>query len=136
MKLLFDENFGLPLVQALKGLLAFSRELTEAQHIIEMHRSGAKDSEWVPQVATGGWIVLTADRGRSSGAKLPQLCRAAGITHVLISGKLHNSPQFEKARAVLVVWPQLVTIASEPPGGSFSLRYSHEFHPVLVARTR
>lgn len=136
MKLLFDENFGLPLVKALRGLIAFSRELTEAQHIIELQHSGAKDAEWIPKIAAGGWIVLTADRGRSAGAKLPQLCRAAGITHVLVSGSLHNRPQFEKARAVLVVWPQLAAMAAEPPGGSFSLRYSHALHPVLLLRPR
>jgi PIN like domain len=103
MKLLFDENFGRPLVSALKGLLAFSRDCPEVRHILELQTAGKKDPDWVPQLASNGWVILTCDRGKSAGPKLPQLCRAYRITHVLISGGLHNSPQFEKARAVLVV---------------------------------
>jgi hypothetical protein len=134
MKLLFDENFGRPLLEALKTLVAFSRERPEVRHILELQRAGAKDSEWVPLLATDGWIVLTCDRGKSAGPKLPQLCRVYGITHVLISGALHNSPQFEKARAVLAVWPELLALADEPKGERYSLRYTHARRATLVPR--
>ena len=132
MKLLFDENFGRPLVEALKQLLSFTREAVEVRHIIELRHGGRADNEWVPEVAGEDWLVLTCDRGKRAGPKLPQLCRDARVTHVLISGSLHNSPQFEKARAVLVVWPALVAAAAATAGTRFSLRYSHSRHPALV----
>jgi hypothetical protein len=132
MKLLFDENFGRPMVEALKQVVAFSRDPVEVRHIIELRHGGRGDNEWVPEVAGNDWLVLTCDRGKRAGPKLPQLCREAGLTHVLISGSLHNSPQFEKARAVLVVWPALVEAASATAGTRFSLRYSHSRHPSLV----
>lgn len=135
MKLLFDENFGLPLVNALKQIIDFSREATEVRHIRELRYGGRKDDEWVPLIATGDWLVLTCDRGKSAGPKLPQLCREAGLTHVLVSGTLHNSPQFEKARAVLAVWPGLVAAAAGPRGTRYSLQFSHERRLVLVARS-
>lgn len=134
MKLLFDENFGRPLVEALGRLIKFSREEVEVRHIIELRHGGRKDDEWVPEVAGGDWLVLTCDRGKSAGPKLPQLCREAGLSHVLVSGGLHNSPQFEKARAVLAVWPALVEACAEAAGTRFSLRYSHSRHPVLVRK--
>jgi hypothetical protein len=132
MKLLFDENFGRPLVEALKQVITFSRDATEVRHIVDLRHGGRRDDEWVPEVAGGDWLVLTCDRGKSAGPKLPQLCREAGLTHVLVSGALHNSPQFEKARAVMVVWPALLAAAEEAAGTRFSLRYSHSRHPVLV----
>ena len=132
MKLLFDENFGLPLVKALKQVIAFAREAVEVRHIRELRHGGKADADWVPEVRLGGWLVMSSDRGRSAGPKLPQLCRTYGITHVLVSGSLHNSPQFEKARAVLVVWPALLNAAAGNTGSRFSLRYSHSLHPVLV----
>ena len=134
MKLLFDENFGKPLVEALKQLLSFTREAVEVQHIIELRHGGVPDTDWVPTVAGSDWLVLTCDRGKSAGPKLPQLCRDARVTHVLISGSLHNSPQFEKARAVLVVWPALVAAASAEAGTRFALRYSHSRQPTLVKK--
>ncbi len=134
MKLLFDENFGRPLVDALKGLVAFARFRPEIQHILELQRAGAKDSEWIPKLAADGWIVLTGDRGKSAGPKLPQLCRAYGITHVLLSGSLQNSPQFDKARAVLGVWPELIDLGEAPAGTRYSLRYSHARVPTLVVK--
>ena len=90
MKLLFDENFGLPLVEALKQVVAFSREAVEVRHIRELRHGGKADAEWVPKVKQGGWLVISSDRGRRSGPKLPQLCRAYGITHVLVSGSFRS----------------------------------------------
>ncbi len=82
-------------------------------------------------MSSGGWLVITCDRGKTSGPKLPQLCRAAGLTHILVSGTLHGKPQFEKARAVLVVWHDLVTADAESKGARFSLRYNNFGRPAL-----
>lgn len=134
MKLLFDENFGRPLVDALKGLMSFAREKPEISHILALQQPGVKDSEWIPRLADDKWIVLTGDRGKSAGPKLPQLCRAYGITHVLLSGSLQSSPQFEKARAVIGVWPALLALPDAPAGTRFALRYSHHRQAMLILK--
>ncbi len=45
MKILFDENFGMPLVEAMGKVIAFSRELVELRHIRELRHDGKKDDE-------------------------------------------------------------------------------------------
>ncbi|MBS0657720.1 MAG: hypothetical protein JSR82_05660 [Verrucomicrobia bacterium] len=132
MKLLFDENFGRPLVGALAEVVKFSREPHELRHIGELRTLGGPDDEWIPQIAGGDWLVVSGDRGKQGGPKLPRLCLEAGVTHVLVSGRMHNSPQFEKARAVLSVWPELMKAAEGPRGERYSLRYQLDLRPILV----
>lgn len=132
LKLLFDENFGQPLVHALANLLAFYESPLQVEHLIHyVGRHGERDDVWIPLLAKEGWIVITADLGRCGGLKLPRICAAEKVTHVLLSGSLHQRKQFEKARAILVVWPELIDAATEPKGTRFKLQLGPT-HPVLV----
>ena len=130
IKIFFDENIGKPLVIALGNLLAFFHPKPQIRHIDEYLKSGIKDDIWLPKVAQENWLVVTADQGKGPGAKLPHLCKKLGIRHVLISGKLHQQPQFEKARAILVVWPELLKAFVAPKGSRFKLQCG-PLHPML-----
>jgi hypothetical protein len=123
-KLLFDENFGRPIVR----VLASAVELLKADkptisHFFELFNSGTEDDVWIPKVAEDGWIVVSADRAkRAGGPKLPLLCEQYSVPLVLLSGRLHTSSSFDKLRAVLAVWPALCAIADGPRSCRHSLR--------------
>jgi hypothetical protein len=139
IKVFFDENFGRPTVRSLEGLLKNS--LTppdEVAHVLDFYEPGTPDPEWLPRLAEEGWIVITADRAkRSGGPKLPFLCAQLGITHVLLSGRIHKQPQFEKAVCVASVWDEIVAATAAPKGSRFILRLSGGVNPrpVLVRAT-
>jgi hypothetical protein len=126
IKLLFDECVGKPVMERLATWLAAAPEKTLLGHILDYQRQGTHDEVWVPQVATEGWVVITADRGRrgkrSKGEKLPILCRSFGITHVMLSSSIHNRSGFEKCQAILAVWPEIVKLPAAPKGSGHLLR--------------
>ncbi|MGE5611222.1 MAG: hypothetical protein ACM359_18375 [Bacillota bacterium] len=134
LKLLFDENFGKPLVERLAGLLTVFPEKPAISHVLDLYAQGRPDDEWIPKVAKEGWIVVSGDRARRyGGAKLPRICAQLNVTHILLSGKLHEMKQAEKIRAIVTVWPQIVAqLPAAVKGTRFSLRLSQHGYPTLV----
>jgi hypothetical protein len=95
-------------------------------HLLDLLGSGARDDEWVRLIAQGDppFLVLTGDRGATSrrpDPRLPALLPQFKVTGVYLSGKLQQRTGFEKARALLVVWPQLEKAYTDPPGSRFRL---------------
>jgi hypothetical protein len=135
IRVLFDENIGKPIACAIAQLLAFYRPAPEVMHLIDFEgREGSDDRQWIPKLSEGGWIVVSGDMGRKKrDARLPAICRIAGITHFLFSGTLHNSKQFEKARAIIALWPKIVDGAVGPKGRRYAIQKGDQ-HPVLVAK--
>lgn len=125
IKILFDENFGKPLVSALSGFLAwYKEEVIDVKHLFAFVEESEKDEIWVPKIAPGGWTVISTDRAkRCGGRKLPDLCREHKVTHILLSASIHEAKQFEKIRAVLAVLPKIILATRSPKGTRFSLRY-------------
>jgi hypothetical protein len=133
IRILFDENFGEPLVSALARFLAFDSEPKELRHLFKFAKESEADDIWVPKIAPGGWTVITTDRGKKSATKkLPQICCENGVTHVLVSASIHQAKQFEKARAVVAVWPEIVAATRGDKGRRFSLRYNGPRHRVIL----
>ena len=125
MKVLVDENIGIPLIKALSNILQFHPSKPYLKSLLEYFKSGTQDPEWIQEIAEDDWIIVTSDRGRKSGGnKLPLLCREQHVTHILISGKLHNSPQFEKIKAIINCWDEIVETQKAPKGSRFALRYT------------
>jgi hypothetical protein len=133
---MFDECVGKPIMESMFQIIAASTadpEKPEFRHIVDHQKQGALDADWVPKVASEGWIVITADRGkRCGGAKLPQLCRLHGITHVMLSASLHSMASPEKVGAIMSVWSDLVKLRSEPRGSGYSLRLSTSLRVTLL----
>ena len=130
IRLLFDETFGHPIVQAMARLLSFHELKPEVRHLFDVAAPGTPDPEWVPAIVEGDWIVISADHGRRGGPKLPWICRKLGVTHVLLKGQMIHRRQFEKARAVLVVWPEMVDVADAPRGSRYRIYFKAD-RPVL-----
>lgn len=125
INLLFDENFGRPIVRVLAQAFLLQKETITAKHLSELATPGTEDDIWIPQIASGDWIVVSGDRAkRCGGAKLPNVCVQHKVSHVLLSSTLHNSPSFEKLRAILYVWPCLCAIMTRPRGLRFDLKCS------------
>lgn len=125
MKVLVDENIGRPLIKALFDILQFHSSKPYFRSLLEYFEQGTLDTDWIKEISEDGWIVITSDRGRKSGGnKLPILCKQHSVTHILISGKLHNSPQFEKIKAIINCWDDIVETQSAPKGSRYALRYT------------
>ena len=125
IKILIDENIGKPITKAIASLLLYHFSKPIIKHIQDFYEEGITDDIWIPQIALEKWIIVTADRAKKyGGAKLPSICKKFNVNHILISGRLHNEKQFEKARAIITVWPQILTIPDEPAGTRFALRFT------------
>ncbi|MCB9211593.1 MAG: hypothetical protein H6609_19695 [Ignavibacteriales bacterium] len=127
IRLFFDNCIGTSISRSIGKVLEFHRLKPEVKHIQDFFIASITDDKWVPKIAKEKWIVVTTDKAkRYGGAKLPSICKKYNVTHILISGKLHNAPQFEKARAIISLFPQIVKGAEEPLGTRFSMRYTGE----------
>ncbi|MFH1108521.1 MAG: hypothetical protein V1790_04885 [Planctomycetota bacterium] len=140
IRLLFDECIGKPIMEQLAQAVQYSHEDIEFKHLLDFQSQGIPDSDWIPQKANEGWILISTDRGKKTGAggaghgkALPMLCRRFGMTHVLLSAKVHAKKQFDKMRAILDVWDDLVRVIDAEPGSQFLIRMGPK-HAVLERR--
>lgn len=115
----------------MEGLCSFWREQARLVHLLDYcAQEGAKDETWVPKLAAEDWIVTSSDKGKRGGSKLPRICWAHRVTHVLFKGRMVHQQQFEKARAIIVVWNDLVAASARPRGSRFRIRLRGS-NPVL-----
>jgi len=94
-------------------------------HIIDKYTAGDKDEDWIPRLGTeGGWVVITSDAGKKSkvGSKLPDLCFAHKVTHVIMKGQLHHRTTLEKTSLIAAAWPLIENVFSSPQGSRYFLR--------------
>ena len=121
-KFLFDECLGKPITEALRKLIGFHRHQVGVIHIFDRFPPGTHDEQWVPAIAKENWIVVSVDRGKRPGPKLPRLCAQLGVRNILLAPTAAKLPQFEKARAFLRVWRDAVNLAQSPAGTRATLR--------------
>jgi hypothetical protein len=91
---------------------------------------GVLDPDWAESLAEDGdWRVITCDsqkpRGEKAKLKGPPLhliLPAKKITGFFLGGSIPNRPGFEKFRAVVCVWPQVLKVATDAsPGTRFKI---------------
>lgn len=112
IRLLFDECVAPRLYkEVFAQFLIFCPEIEETKHVIDLQR-GEDDEKWVPELAAGGWIVISTDLGskgtKGRGERLPIVCKKHNITHVLISGSIQQKGRFEIVCSILDVRKQLL----------------------------
>ena len=121
-KFMFDECLS---EAAMEGLDKITPKPHIFAHVISHFKSGIHDDVWIPKLGEdGGWVVISADRGKGSskGGKLPELCKEHKVTHVLLSGKLHQKKSHEKISAIGLLWGEISKLHLEPPGSCFIMR--------------
>ena len=123
VKILLDECVTLPALKALLVTTDLSSAPATIEHLLDKFPAGTLDDDWIPVVAEESPILITADGGSrpSKGGKLPALCEAFGVTHVILSGALNQKPGFIKVRAIIDNWEDIIQTADAPPGSRFSL---------------
>lgn len=132
IKLIFDECLSHSMMAALLPFLQRDGRTVQLKAVVDYQKSGVPDKEWIPKIAKeGGWIVTTADWGRQNkkekrDEKLPYLCRLYGVTHILLTPKVHELQDFEKGQALTAVWRNIVKATKVAPGTRFSLRHNHQ----------
>jgi hypothetical protein len=114
---------------AVGGLAEPLRANAEIVHFFSKFAPGVQDAVWIPQIAREeGWIVVSADRGKHSrqGAKLPQICSAFGVTHVMLTAALAKRNWYYKSLAFESHWAELLAMAQCPKGTGFKLSIAGE----------
>jgi hypothetical protein len=122
-RFLFDECIGRPVMTHLHQLVSTTAVFF---HICDYFHDGIKDPVWVPRLQKeGGWVVITTDGGKNSKRreKLPDLCRAYRVSHLVMSKTLHTQSSFQKAAALAQMWPSIELLHDEPKGTRWNLKY-------------
>lgn len=124
MKLLFDANVSQHAIQSLAQLLETCRENVELRHLVQDYPLDTPDSGFIKDYAKQGYVIVTGDSAKQSGRgdKLPKICIDEGITHVLFTGRLQQRRTFDKMRAIITVWPELLEAYNASPGSRFKLQ--------------
>ena len=111
MRLLFDENQGKGVPEALRGV-----GLKEVSYIRRLYRSelqrdpqrGIKDEEWIPLAGKDGWLVFSGDKAILEAEAQRQLWIEHHVGGVFLS---HNSgTAVDVLKLVLRKWDWLETI--------------------------
>lgn len=116
LKLFLDECLSSDIVQSLRGFLCSDYPNLEIDHLADYFSRGEGDDVWIPKLQRDhDWIVVTKDDGRDpKKPKLPDICRALGITHVVISESIVTNTELK--HALVTVMPQLLQCTRVPKG--------------------
>lgn len=123
MTFYFDENWSPLLVRGLTIIRGKKETGFDFVHLLQRFPAGTPDEVWIPVIAGEHCVVLTSDRAkRGHGSPLPVVCVANRVRHVLASGKVHQLGTWDKCRAVMCVWPELLATGGSVPGSRFKLK--------------
>jgi hypothetical protein len=117
LKIFFDECCSDRFVEKLRDSFGASHEGLEIVHLSDYFKRGSSDDEWAAVLEGGGWIVISADRGRrTKGTKLPPLCVELEITHILFSPTLVRAGYAAQEQVLVCAWPDIVKLTNLPGG--------------------
>jgi len=127
VKLVFDATFGEPWVVHLRDFFQnHSCPRPQIRHLFEMTGEDERDDPvWIPKLAPLGCVVVSGDRGTHSKPfeRLPRICREQHVTHILLSAGMHdNARKFERARAIVVLWHDIVAACQDTPGSRYVIQ--------------
>jgi PIN like domain len=79
-------------------------------------QTGAKDDQWIPIVASQGWIVITKDRHMRTRPHEVKLIRTSAARHVRLIGptRKHNMTKWEQLQLVASRWEAIESLLGAP----------------------
>ena len=106
MKLYFDECCSRRLAKEIKSLHSINHPDLETCHVLDFYDRATAESTWLqPLHDDRAWIVITNDHGRNpKKEKFHAVCRALGITHVVMTPTLINAGYDEHKNALIAAW--------------------------------
>lgn len=124
LKLFFDECCSKRLAKRISDACSTDNLNIHAKHLSEFG-CGKADEDWLPLLEKqGGWIVITADRGKNpKKQKLPRICSSLGITHISLTPALIKAGYQAHEDALISVFPEIIHIHLLPRGTKVSLGF-------------
>jgi hypothetical protein len=121
MKLYFDECCSRKLAKEIKSIYPD----VETCHVLDFYNPSTAESTWLqPLHDDRSWIVISNDHGRNpKKEKFPAVCKALGITHVLLTPALIHAGYDEQKKALMAVWDEILKLHSLPPGTGVRLGF-------------
>jgi len=97
----------------------------QTKHLSDFCGVGKADEDWLPLLERkGGWIVITADRGKDpKKQKLRRICGSLGITHISLTPALIREGYQAHEKAMLSVFPEIIHLHLLPKGTKVSLGF-------------
>ena len=130
----FDANFGYPWVTGLSHIFMMRRDREPfLNHIYSFSKEGEDDDIWIPKLNKQEHVIVSTDKGRKK-PRLPQVCKQYQITHILFSPGAHKLQKFEKARAIISLWPQIVRTFEAPLGSRYQIRHEVQKQRCIMAQ--
>lgn len=114
MTYIFDENLSPRIAQALAVL-----ELPVV-HVNDRYGRGAREVDFLPNVAACGWVLVTCDRHIRTRPAEKLALQRAGVTAIFMGDKFPQSPFHKQALWFLQNWEKMeAVVASSRPGTCF-----------------
>lgn len=132
----FDETFGHPWVTTLTNLFLMRRETQPyLKHVFHNVDPGTNDTDLIDSLDRGDCIIISGDTGRDE-PRLPQVCQQKNITHIILSSSVHHATKFERARAVVMLWPKILKTFDAPPGSRYQIQKDSSISYRLVLKRK
>jgi len=125
VKLYFDECCSRKLAKEIKAFYAADHPDLETCHVLDFYDRATAESTWLqPLTEDRAWIAITNDHGRNpKKEKFHAVCKALGITYVVLTPGLIKAGYAEHFDALVSVWPELLMLHTLPPGSRVSLGF-------------
>lgn len=125
MKLFFDQCLSKRLPIHIAQIYSEDHPDLQTKHLSECYAPNTPDDKWIAILEKEkDWIVITADDGSGSKKpKLPIICAQLGVTHIVMTPTLHQSPFKEHKQAILCLSPQIRVVPRLPKGTKVSMQY-------------
>jgi len=130
LKVLFDATFGESWVEGIRAFFRLHQEpRPRILHLYDSFPRDVKDEEWIPKLVGDDWLIIIADRGKGKAPRLPALCHQYKRTHILLSTTMHvKVNQFNKARAIILLWPKLIEAFLGTAGSCYEIQAQDANH--------
>jgi hypothetical protein len=117
LKLYFDACCSKTLPPELLAFFRPNYPTLQTAHVLDHHKQDTGDSDWLSPLRDKSWIPITSDRGEDrKKERLPVICMAWGITHVVITATLIRKGPTAQKQAIVAVWSELFHLDRYVPG--------------------
>ncbi|MFC1635370.1 hypothetical protein ACFL5Z_11055, partial [Planctomycetota bacterium] len=98
---------------------------------IYVHHKPTNTNSYTIKLTGGERIVISCDQGHDK-PRLPLECKKRNITHIIFSSAAHNQSKFEKARAIIMLWPEILETFNALPGSRFQIGKAHHGYALTA----